>query len=612
MKSGAARGSRVSGRRPEPPDERIGADEVRAHLERILTSTGFRKSERLRRFLRTTVERTLAGDADQLKEYALGRDAFDRDSNYDPRNDSIVRVEAQRLRRKLREYYETAGKGDSVRISFRTGSYVPSFSRWPGEDEPKPRAQLDRRIVAVLPFENMSTQAEQEFFCDGITEDIINALTTIPELRVLGRASMFAFREAHPGYSGTYEDARELGERLGAGTIIEGSVRRAEQVLRISAKLIDAETRVVVWSSVFDRTLGDVFAIKDEIASAIASTLRVTLGFDPLPPVRDGAPSVDAYMLYLKGRQAWNSLDQRGYETAIDVLSRAITLYPEYALPYAALADVYTACAMWSLMRPFDAMPRAKRAAMEALRLDPRLAQAYASLAWITLFFDRERGQGLALARKAIAMEPGYPFGHFVEGTCLALLARFPEAVAAFERAMQLDPLAIRVMRGLAWTLSACGRYEEAERIVQRMREGAPESPDPHYILALIYMQQRRYGEALESLGRAHHAPQTPLGFGLEGAIRAACGDADGARRILGDLEVMPGWVDPIVGCRIHLALGETDRALDDLRRAFDERSPLALYASVDPLFEPLWSDPRFQEIVGSAPVPETTVTGPR
>ena len=244
MKSGAAKGRRVSGRGPEPPDEGIGADEVRAHLERILASTGFRKSERLRRFLRTTVERTLAGDTDQLKEYALGRDAFDRDSNYDPRSDSIVRVEAQRLRRKLREYYETAGKADSVRISFRAGSYVPSFSRWLEEDEPKPRAGLDPRTVAVLPFENMSTQPEQEFFCDGITEDIINALTTIPELRVLGRASMFAFREAHPGYPGTYEDARELGERLGAGTIIEGSVRRAEQVLRISAKLIDAETRV--------------------------------------------------------------------------------------------------------------------------------------------------------------------------------------------------------------------------------------------------------------------------------------------------------------------------------------------------------------------------------
>jgi serine/threonine-protein kinase len=572
--------------------------EVRSGLERVLESSGFRNSERLRRFLRMTVEATLAGHGDQLKEYALGRDAFDRGPEYDPRTDSIVRVEAQRLRRKLRQYYESDGLPDPVRIELRSGSYVPEFSRAPAAPA-LAEAHLDPNTVAVLPFANLSPEPEQGYFCDGITEDIINALTTVPELRVLGSASMFRLRD-------TPADVREIGEKLGAGTIVEGSVRRAAGVLRISAKLMNAETRVALWSGAFDRPLGDVFAVKDEIAGAIAGTLRVTLGFDPKPPLRDGAPSIEAYTLYLKGRQAATRLDLPGYKTAIELFGRAISLFPDYALPYAALADLYASSGLISVMRPFEVMPRAKRAAMEALRLDPRLAQAFAALGWVTFFFDRQWELGLALARRAMAIAPSYAFGHFTQGACHAILGQFDEALVCFELALQMDPLSLRVIRGLTWTLSAAGRFEEAERRARLAVDLAPDSSEPYYMMALIYLHARKIDDALETIRKGRHGSPTPLARGLEAAILAAAGDGAAARRILQQLQKSGEWTDPVIYSRIYLELGETEKALEQLRESIEERSPLALYARLEPLYGRVRSSRAFRELFAPLKLPGT------
>jgi adenylate cyclase len=575
--------------------------EISGSLERILESDGFRNSERLRRFLRVTVEATLAGQGGQLKEYALGRDAFDRGPDYDPRTDSIVRVEAQRLRRKLRQYYETSGASDPVRIELHSGSYVPEFSRVQAAVTPVPVAEMDPNTVAVLPFANLSPEAEQDYFCDGITEDIINALTTVPELKVLGSASMFRLRDIPA-------DVREIGEKLGAGTIVEGSVRRAAGVLRISAKLMNSQTRLAMWSGAFDRPLGDVFAVKDEIAGAIAGTLRVTLGFDPKPPLRDGAPSVEAYTLYLKGRQAANRLDLPGYKTAIALFGRAISLFPDYALPYAALADVYASSALISVMQPFEVMPRAKRAAMEALRLDSRLAQAFSALGWVTFFFDRQWDQGMALARRAVSIAPSYAFGHFARGACHTILAQFDEALACFELALELDPLSLRVMRGLAWTLSASGRFEEAERRARMAVDLAPDSSEPYYMMALIYLHHRRIDEALAAVRKGHRGSPTPLARGLEGAILAAAGDQSGAARIVEQLEAAEEWVDPVIYSRIHMELGDTEKALELLRQSLEQRSPLALYAPIEPIYARIRSTRAFRALFAplKLPVPLT------
>jgi TolB-like protein len=243
--------------------------DVRAQLDRILQSRAFRNSERLQRFLKFAVECALEGTVDRLKESLLGRMVFDRGSKYDPRTDSIVRVESQRLRKKLREYYEVEGRADPVSIVFQAGSYVPTFAyltsvchrrrQTPGE-EPEARL-LNRQTVAVVPLSNLSADPDQEYFCDGITDDIIYALSRIPGLNVIGRTSVFALK-------GAAEDVREVGTRLGAGTIIDGSIRKSGNRLKIFVEILDVASGEVRWAETYARTLDGLFTLEEEIAQA--------------------------------------------------------------------------------------------------------------------------------------------------------------------------------------------------------------------------------------------------------------------------------------------------------------------------------------------------------
>jgi adenylate cyclase len=582
----------------------ISAAEVQDQLSRILVSPGFRRSARLQRFLRLAVERTLAGETDQLKEYIVGRDVFDRGADYDPRVDSIVRVEAQRLRRKLREYYQTHGRADSILITLRPGSYAPAFARAdhphsapvPADAESLAApARLDPRTVAVLPFSNLSPEPEQDYFCDGITEDIINALTAISELQVIGRTSMFALK---PGPL----DHHEIGARLGAGTIVEGTVRKAGDLLRVSVKIIESETRQALWSQVFDRETRDVFLIEDEIARSIAGTLRVTLGAG----WSHKAPNTEAYVLYLKGRQAWNQMNQERYQAAIQQFSRAISLYPGFALPYAGLADTYTWLAMWGMMRPKEALLKGKHAALEALRLDPSLAQAHSSLSLLRFFFDWEWQEGLALVKEAIDLHPSYSDAHQIHGYFLLVMGRFEEAMPALERAVHLDPLSFRMNRTLGNLCYFQGRATEAEKWLEAAIALKPDSMESHYSLAKLRLQQRRYDAALREALECQRDPQDALALSILGVSLSHNGDRAGALRILNRLSEMSSvaYVDPVTSAFVHAALGNASAALECLGESLEERSPHALLLNVEPLFENLRSDSRFQELVASLKFP--------
>ena len=325
-------------------DAELPPSEVLAQVERIVNSPTFVNSERLCRFLRVTVERTLARETGRLKEYSIGRDVFDRDENYDPRIDSIVRVEARRLRTKLKAYYEKAGEGDPIRIVFERGSYVPTFRRReePGAaalvELPRAAPELDARAVAVMPFANLSPEADQEYFCDGITDEIINTLAGIPDLKVIARTSMFHFRERTG-------DVREIGRKLGVGTIIEGTVRRSGNYLRISASVVDAATGHRLRTASFDRQIEHVFTIPDEIARDIAATLQVTLD----RPVRGSQmlsahDDLEAYTMLLRGRHLLNKLTPAGYQAAIEVVGRAIAQFPDRSRNFQIYA-VSPACA---------------------------------------------------------------------------------------------------------------------------------------------------------------------------------------------------------------------------------------------------------------------------
>ena len=566
--------------------------EVQDQLDRILASAPFRKSLRLKRFLKLTVERALAGDAAQLKEYTLGREAFDRGPKFDPRLDPIVRVEATRLRSKLREYYETYGASDPVRIGFPRGAYVPVFARAAPDPPPAARQTPDPRTVAVLPFSNLSPEPEQDFFSEGITEDIIDRITTIPELSVVGRASSFVFKSSRA-------DAREIGARLGAGTLVEGSVRKAGDVLRVSARIIQADSQRALWSEVFDRRVGDVFSIEDEIAGAIAGALHVKLAVGQSGSPRDSAPTIEAYALYLKGRRAWNLMSPQGFRDAVELFDRAISLFPDYAPPYAGLADTLYYLAAWGLMSPFENGPKVKRAAQESLRLDPNLAHAYTSLGLAVSFFDLQWQEGLALLRKAIEMEPSYSLGQQQYGTILLLLGHFEEALRACERAVRLDPLAVRTNRSLGWVYFVDHRPVDAEKWIREAIDLDPESLETRCLLAQVYMEQRRFEEALAVM-QVPHSEATGGALGVLGACLARAGSRDRALRILERLSSpAPGeYSDPLAAAYVHHALGDFDRTLDCIEQAVEIRSPFLWLLLRNPLFEDLRPFPRFHRLV--------------
>ena len=272
-----------------PIPKAVPGNAVRDQLARISNSSGFASSTRLCRFLTHIVNRTLDGDGDSIKEFSVAMEVFDRTAEYDPNIDAIVRVEARRLRAKLKAYYETAN--DPVLIELRPGSYVPSF-RWLGTG-PAPEQRQDaqprrRSSVAVLPFVNMSPEPEQDYFCDGISEEILNSLTHLPELDVIARTSSFQFK-------GVAIDIRDVGQRLGADLVIEGSVRKAGEQLRITAQAVETACGHHFWSETFGRELKDVFAIQEEIARAVADLLRV---YAPARPAFAG--NLDVYTKYLR------------------------------------------------------------------------------------------------------------------------------------------------------------------------------------------------------------------------------------------------------------------------------------------------------------------------
>ena len=575
--------------------------EVRAQLDRILHSRAFRNSERLQRFLKFAVECALEGTVDRLKESLLGRFVFDRGSKYDPRTDSIVRVESQRLRKKLREYYEVEGRADPVSIVFKAGSYVPTFvyltsvydrrRQTPGE-EPEARL-LNRQTVAVLPLSNLSADPEQEYFCDGITDDIIYALSRIPGLNVIGHTSVFALK-------GAAEDIREIGTRLAAGTIVDGSIRKSGNRLKIFAEILDVASGEIRWAETYARTLDGLFTLEEEIAQAVARALQMTLASSASSWVTRGAPNMGAYLLYLQGRYTWNRMSADGYRTAAEIFERAISLFPEYAQPYAGLADAYLYLALWGHERPCEVLPKAQRSALQALNLNSFLPHAHSALAAATALYEWKWEEGEGLARRAIELEPSYSFGQQIYGWCLLARGESDQAVACFERSVALDPLSARAHRTLGWALHIQRQPSNAEKWIEAALVLDREPVETRYLLAQVYLSDRRFEAALEQARQCQTDPPYPLSLGVLGACLACLNHRNEALEILAKLSRLAeaGYVDPNALAQVQIALNDTDSAITSVGRILDERVPFAFFIKLDPEFDPLRPDARFSDLV--------------
>ena len=545
------------------------------------------------RFLRLAVERTLDGRGGELKEYSIGLEVFDRPSTYDPRVDPIVRVEARRLRAKLKTYYEGDGRRDPVVFEFQPGSYAPQV-HLREESLPSPRPGI--HTMAVLPFADLSPSPEHAYFSDGLTEELIHALTKFSGMRVVAWNSVTRLR-------GAGEDLDAVRQQLKVAHVLTGSVRIAGASLRVRAQLIDTETGVYLWSETFDRRMEDVFAIQEEIARAIVRILhlQLTRGAEAALGAR-ARISVSSYESYLKGRYHLHRRTPEELRRSLEFFEAALAADPESALAQSGIADAYTLLADYGQVPPAEGIPKAKAAATRALALDPGLAEAYPSLAWIRSVYDWEWNEGEALYRKGIALNPGYPTGHHWLATdLLAILGRFEEAFTELEIALELDPLSSILYENRALLEVLNRQYDAAIRGCHQLLEFDPSFYRAYTCLGRAYAQLGNYSTALEMLekGRALAGDMNNIVSAI-GQVCAVSGNHARARAVLGQLTARSGegYVPSTCFALIHLGLGERERALDWLERACDQRDIPLVSLKTHPLYDELRDEPRFQAVL--------------
>ena len=544
------------------------------------------------RFLRLTVEHTLAGRAEELKEYLLGVEVFDRKEAYDPRVDPIVRVEARRLRAKLKEYYEGDGCADPVRIEFLSGGYAPRVSL---QQETPPAPEASARTVAVLPFADLGGKAEHQYFSDGLTEELIHALTKVPGLRVVAWNTAAQLRDRQ-------QDLHTIREQLHVGAVLTGSVRISGANLRVRAQLIDTGSGVYLWSETFDRRMQDVFAIQEEIALAIVRTLRVQLTGDGESALARSRSSIGSYDYYLRGRYFWHRRSPEDLARSIEYFEAAIAADPLSALAHSGLADAHTLMVDYGLDGPSTGMPKAKAAAMRAIELDPALGEAYASLGLIRSLYEWQWDDAKVLYAQAIELNPGYATAHHWLGIdWYALRGHFEEARVEIEAALQLDPLSSIMREGQAFVPFLERRYEEAARGYERLIADDPSFYKGYTSLGRVYAQQGKFLDAIRMLekGRAL-AGDIPNILGAMGQVYALGGEAERARELLAQLSRRQetSWVPSSVFAIVHIGLGENDRALEWLERGCRQHELPMTSLKVHPVYDGLRQTPRFQTIL--------------
>jgi TolB-like protein/Tfp pilus assembly protein PilF len=449
--------------------------------------------------------------------------------------------------------------------------------------------------IAVLPFVNFSAQAENEYFSDGITEELIDRLARVRGLRVAARTSSFAFK-------GRNADIAEIARQLRVAYILEGSVRRAGDRLRVTAQLIDAESGFHLWSDSFDRAQADVFAIQDEIGCSIVAALSGALAGQglALEPHRAATVSPQAWDLYLQGRYLLNRRTAASIRSAIERFELALACSPAYARAHAGLAEAWLVLGSgtYAVMPAREALIRARTSAARAVELDPSAAEAHTALGLARMYaFDWEGSRSeLQLATQ---LDPGGAAGHYHYAWRLAMTCEFDDAFAAADRAFELDPLSlnVRVVRGRI--LQFMRRPEEAVAEYRSILELDPGFAGAHFAAGVALIQAGRSREAVAALQRARELSDTPATAGLLAYALGAAGDIEEGRVIVADLlrRSRREYVSPITIGGAYLGLGEHEAALDYYELAWAERSPGLIYLAVEPLLDPLRRDPRFESL---------------
>jgi TolB-like protein/Tfp pilus assembly protein PilF len=458
----------------------------------------------------------------------------------------------------------------------------------------EPAAAAERKSIAVLPFVNMSSDKENEYFSDGITEELINALANIDGLRVAARTSTFAFK-------GTNPSIRKVGEELNVGAVLEGSVRREGDRLRISAQLINVADGYHLWSNVYDRELKNIFVLEEELARSIAQALKPKLvQTSAVSLVKPTTTNLAAHDLYLKGRFFWNKRNPEALKKAIEYFQQAIEQDPSYALAYVGLADSTALLPEYGSGSEAEALPEARHAAHKALELDGTLAEVHELLGLISQY-EYQWSAAETEIRRAIELKPENPSGHHRYGVLLSFHGRFEESLAEHERARQLDPASLVINGSVAGTFILARKYDRAIEQAKKTLELDPGFWLPREFLAIAYMGQGRYAEAVAELEKTGPSSTIPLrGVGIAGYAYAISGRRADALRLLEELEERSKreYVSPSARALIYIGLGDKDQAFAWLDRAYAERDWRLRELKTSALYDSLRSDPRFTRLL--------------
>ena len=471
-----------------------------------------------------------------------------------------------------------------------------------------PRARRQRRprrsvirALAVLPLANMSRDPEQDYFAEGMTEQLITDLSKIGALKVISRTSSMR-------YKGTSKSLPEIAEELKVDAVVEGSVLRVGDRVRITAQLIHALSDSHLWAESYERDTRDVLLLQSEVARAIARQIEVVITPEETRRLAI-APRVDpaAQEAYLRGRYAWNKTTEEGWNKAIAYFNEAIEKDPGFALAWAGLGEAYAFLGEFSILVPGDTYPRAEAAATRALQLDDTVAEAHATLGIVKLEYDKDWAAAEREFKRGIELNPSSPNAHQFYSWYLGAMTRMEESLSEMRRASELDPLSMFRSADLGLGLYMFSQFDRAIEQLQKTLELDPDMDYAHWIVGLAYVKKARFQEAIAHLEKAALSGDSPMYLAGLGYGNAVAGRRDEANRILSRLNEMSQlqYVSPYFIAVVYAGLGENDKALEELERARQVRASWLCYLRVQPEFDSLRSEPRFQDLLRQMNFPQ-------
>ena len=512
-----------------------------------------------------------------------------------------LRADLQRLERGPDSNWRNAGTDPGFAPRSTITHSRLSAAATPQDSPTQSRVTRSERVskvinsLAVLPFENATRDPENEYLSDGIAGSLINILATVPKLRVMAQSTVLR-------YKGRGIDPQTLGRELNVRAVLTGRIMHSGESLRIGTELVDVATGSQLWGAQFNRKLGDIFAIQDEISEEISGKLRLKLTrADKKRLTKRQTDDAEAYRLYLKGRHHWNRWTEDGFYRAIEYFEQAVEKDPTYALAHTGIADSYVLLGWNSYLPPRDAFPKGKIAAMKALRLDLELGEAHNPLAAVLWLYDWRWPAAQTEFARSLELNPAYPTANHWYAEYVMTMGRVEEAIARMTESQELDPLSLIISVAIGWAHYMARRDDDAVEQLRRTVELEPHYPVTYWILGLLLRKMGRYEDAItEGEKGVKLSGASPLMKAALAHTLAAAGNRNQAIAILDELTKLTEqkYVSPYFFAGIHVGLGETDRALEYLEKSYEDHSHWLIYLHIDPSMDALRSNPRFQDLL--------------